>query len=213
MFRALLLSGVVLASPAWAQEVWTFNGPQGALGPSANFASTPSGLITTAMGFTTTGSAVSLFQKNSGSGEVGLGLTDDPSGLNEDTNGNFIQLSLNALNGNQLLDLSVGTGSSTVDQRGNPEVWGIGFSNTSGHLGATALTGTGNQTVHLNASGSSFVDITDTTNGLGNGILVTEMDAPSGIVPISVPEPPSALILGSAFLALLLGTQAIRRRA
>lgn len=212
MSRAHLAAAVfgVLLAPfgAYGQEVWSFNGPQGGLGTSAAFASVPSGLITTAMGFTNAGSAVNLFQKNAGGTEVGLGLTNDASGLNEITDGSFVQLSLNALSASQRVTVSLGTNSSSIDQAGAPEVWGLALSNTSGALGTVTQTGTGNGVTNIDATGFSFLDVTDTTAGPGNGILVSELDAPIGITPVLAPEPASAAV----FCAGLLGLIAFRRR-
>lgn len=204
MSRALILtatSALFFTSPAIAQDVWTFNGPQGPLGDATTFLSTPSGLLLNAAGFGPSGPA-GLFQKNLGGPEVGLGLQNDPAGLNEISTGSFVQLSL--LPGVNIMDVSLGTNSTS-----GGEQWGLALSNTSGVLGSVFRTGTTNTTVTFPSGGASFLDVTEVSGIAGNGVLVAEMDEPSpGLIPPGTPIPPgipepSSLSLYGMALALL----------
>lgn len=202
--RALLIltAGLSVTTPAIAQtDTWTFNGPQVPLGNTTTFLSTPSGLLLNAAGFGP-GGPVGLFQKNLGGPEVGLGLQNDPAGINEITTGSFVQLSL--LPGVNIMDVSLGTNSTS-----GGEQWGLALSNTSGVLGSVFQTGTTNTTVTFQSGGASFLDVTEVSGIAGNGVLVAEMDEPSpGLIPPGTPVPPgipepSSLSLYATALALL----------
>lgn len=202
MSRALILtatSALFFTSPAIAQDVWTFNGANGPLADTATFLSMPNGIPVVASGFGP-GGPVGLFQKNAGADEVGLGLQNDPAGLNEISFGSFVQLSL--LPGVNIMTVSLGTSSTT-----NGEQWGLSLSNTAGSLGTIFLTGTSSQVVNFNSGGAAFLDVTELTPGIGNGVLVSEMNEPSGIAPIiEIPEPASlSLYAMMALLAVALG--------
>lgn len=192
-----------LIGPAWAaEEVWNFAGPQGVVGLSETVLSTPDNEAETVTGFTTTGTPDILFQKNLGGLEVGLGETDDPSGLNEITAGNFVQIDLSKLTAGQLLSLSFGASSDSVDFNGNPEKWGLALSNTSGVEGTVTQTGNADfpTVATIDAAGFRFLDVTDVTSGPGNGILLREIDAAA--LPVGVPEPSTWATLLAALGAL-----------
>lgn len=198
---AAAVTGIFLAPLcAYGQEVWNFNGPQQALPTSETVFSTPDHVGDTISGFNTSGVAENLFEKNAGGLEVGLGEMDDPSGLDEITSGNFIQISLANLTAAQDLAVSFGASSDTVDFNGNPERWGLALSNTSGVEGAIVETGDSDfpTVADINTTGFKFLDVTDVTSGPGNGILLRELDAPLA----AVPEPTSLASMGGALLSL-----------
>jgi len=68
------------------------NGSNVNLGNTSTF--TVGGFSLTASGFLTAGGPTALYAKNLGAGETGLGLAIDPSGQNEVTTNDFIQLTL-----------------------------------------------------------------------------------------------------------------------
>lgn len=205
LYLASAVVGAILAPAAAAyaaEDVWNFSGPQGVIGLSETVLSTPDNEAETITGFTTLGTPDILFQKNLGGLEVGIGETDDPSGLNEITAGNFVQIDLSKLTAGQLLSLSFGASSDSVDFNGNPERWGLALSNTSGIEGTVVQTGNADfpTVATIDAAGFRFLDVTDVTSGPGNGILLREIDAAA--LPVGVPEPSTWATMVAALASL-----------
>ncbi len=98
---AALMGGAFLAlQPAQAGTipvVWNFMGNTVNLGTTATYTSNPTvspAQNIVASGYTGPNSTQDLFGKNGGTGEQGLGLTNDPTHDNEITSGSFIQLDI-----------------------------------------------------------------------------------------------------------------------
>ena len=96
---AALAGSCALASLTPANAItltWNFtsSNPNSSPGTTDSFASSPGSYTITASGFdgTAAWNPVSLYIKNTGSGENGLGLTNDPLGQNEITGTSFIQI-------------------------------------------------------------------------------------------------------------------------
>jgi hypothetical protein len=149
-----------------------------------------------------TGAAVTLFGKAAGSGENGLGLTNDPSGDHEITPGSFIQLDLSQLHSPPLTRMSISFGTDSVQ---SPDTWQVFTSTTAGQFGVGDTTPIAQGTVGgvidplpgFTIGSGLFLDI---TAGVGN-ILLTEVDSdiPTGGAP-STPEPASLALLGTALV-------------
>ena len=134
---------------------------------------------------------VQLFGKNLGTDEVGLGLSNDPTGEDEITNGSFVQLNITNVP-NRAFGLSFKADSVT-----SPDSVQVFGSNTSGVLGATLLFSCNSAappaggceqlfpTGTIGAGGFSFLDV---TAGTGN-VLLTEVNAavPGPIVGAGLP--------------------------
>lgn len=178
---SLLLAAVVIALGAQAKATdITFNfqenGSNVALGPVNNF--TESGFTLTASGFFKAGGPTTLYAKNLGGDEVGLGLTHDPSTQNEITTDDFIQLTLPTTppsTATMALLASVQVGEQAL----------VFFNTVPGTLAGAVLIGT-----ITNADGSvtipagdqtGFIDV---TAGAGNvllaGFTVTTPSVPDG---------------------------------
>ena len=83
--------------------------------------SVPFGIPIVASGFTgIIGTPTDLFRKEAGGDEVGLGLTNDPTGEDEITPGSFIQLDLSALTIPPLTSLTL---SFAADSTTPPDEW------------------------------------------------------------------------------------------
>jgi hypothetical protein len=201
MTKKFLLVGTVIGAlgfltPAHADIVWSFGPPPaGLLGQSQNYTGSDGATVINAQAFgpnCTTGctplGAVQLFGKNLGTDEVGLGLSNDPTGDDEITNGSFVQLNITNVP-NRAFGLSFKADSVTGGE--TVQVFG---SNTSGTLGSMMLfsctsggainceqlfpTGT------IKADSFSFLDVTTST---GN-VLLTEVNAvPAPIVGAGLP--------------------------
>ena len=214
MTKKFLLVGTVIGAlgfltPAHADTVWNFNTPTGNLGSTHNYVGSDGTVITaTAFG----PNAPALFGKGAGGDENGVGLTNDPSGEDEITNGSFIQLDLSNI---KFASVNM---SFMGDSTTNGETWELFGSNTPGSFlsanllafcTAPAGSGSGNACEQPNnftvpgAGNFKFLDVTAAAGG-GN-ILLTQVDA------IAVPGP----IVGAGLPGLLAacgGLLALARR-
>jgi hypothetical protein len=146
----------------------------------------------------TTNTATALFGKSAGTGEEGLGLANDPSGENEITPGNFVQLDISGLLIPPLSDVTMSFASNSTT---GGEEWAVFGTNTAGSMvGATLiLTGTAETPMTLSNAGCcigtfNFLDVTSVT---GN-ILVNELDNNTQ----ATPEPASLALFGTALIGL-----------
>jgi hypothetical protein len=162
-----LAAATALATTASATTaVFDFQNP----GPNASAGTvhtyTNNGLSITASGFVSNGgAATTLFDKSGGGDENGLGLTDDPSGDNEITGTNFVQIDVSAIPGFLTDAFSFQMGSST-----GGEEWKVFGSNIADSFsGAALVTGT-DELPHSLTSGFKYYDF-ETPGTLCNGGL------------------------------------------
>jgi hypothetical protein len=146
ILKAMLVAGAMLAMTTGAHAatvIYNFGtiadtAPKttGDLGLTATY--TVSGLSVTASAFgpKVDGNADHLYGKNGGGDEIGLGMTNDPTGDNEIAyRQGFIQLDLNALTGKVAANSIFAAFGSTT----GGEQWTIYGSNTAGTLGSATL--------------------------------------------------------------------------
>jgi hypothetical protein len=129
-----------------------------------------------------------LFSKNLGVGETGLGLTNDPTGDHEITNGSFVQLDITKV---PFLSFGLSFQANSVTAGEIVDVFG---SNTSGVLGGTLLFSCNSTAMNcnqlfpigtINTMGFSFLDV---TAAAGANVLLTEVNAvPGPIVGAGLP--------------------------
>jgi hypothetical protein len=205
-----LTGALFVLTPAHADTVWDFTsgGVNVDLGTSHNFVGSGGGATITATAFGP--NSPHLFSKNEGVGEIGLGLTNDPSGQNEITNGSFIQLNISTV---PFLNFGMSFQANSVSGGEIVQVFG---SNTSGVLGGTLLFSCNSavqnncnnlfptSTSTINATGFSFLDVTAAPAGAN--VLLVELNAVPG--PIVGAGLPGLLAACGGLLAL-----ARRRRA
>jgi hypothetical protein len=184
-----LAAALFVLTPARADTVWNFTTPLGDLGTSHGYLGTDGTTTITATAFGPAGSPQPhLFGKNEGAGEIGLGLTNDPSGQNEITNGSFIQLSITTV---PFLSFGLSFQANSVTAGETVQVFG---SNTSGVLGGTLLFSCNSAVLNcnqlfpigtINATGFSFLDVTAAPGG---NVLLSELNAvPGPIVGAGLP--------------------------
>jgi PEP-CTERM motif len=172
--------GFTLAPQANA-AVFTFqeNGSNLNLGPTSTF--TQDGISLTASGFLTNGTPSDLFAKSEGAGEVGLGMTHDPSGDNEITTDAFVQLTLPTTPPNPFQLIIAGSVTGTETEL-------VYFTPTAGTLTGATLIGTITSTDgFVTIPGNFQTGFIDVTAGAGNVLLASAT---------VVPEPATLAFLG-----------------
>jgi MYXO-CTERM domain-containing protein len=190
----LLLAGMAVPTAGFAstvEVVWNSWGNNITLANPSTFTSTcviaNCGASTqiTVMGYgpnNVNGSPVALYGKNLGGDEVGIGLTNDPSGKHEITNGSFIQINVGSANfATNAISFQAG---SLNTFSGSNESWSIYETNTAGTLNGAQLLKSCTNTTGTNCEqlisdigfkgGYKYLDFTTTTSP-GN-FLVAEID-------------------------------------
>jgi hypothetical protein len=197
--RLLLLTGIVALgfvgpiNPAHADTVWDFGAQTGPLGTTHPFTGSDGFSVITASGFTAGGFPVTLVGKNDGGDEVGLGLNNDPTGENEISAGNFVQLDLRQVQFASL-NMSFQAGSTTAFQTGGgaEEAWTVFGDNAPfpgslrvllGTCEAPPGSGPGNACEQIfnfpTAASFNFLVVT----GAPGNILLRQVDAVTAPVP------------------------------
>ena len=135
MKKLLLLASVaMLAAFTLPASAFTWNFGEHGFGALPNVQQfDTNGFFLTARGFDGSDNGTALFSKNGGTGEVGLGLVNDPSGEDEITGRNFIQLNMDGLR-SRLTNFQFSMNS--VD---NAEGWRVFGSNDSTPFSFTLL--------------------------------------------------------------------------
>ena len=200
---ALAAIGIALATQANATTV-TFdfqeNGSNVNLGATSTF--TEGGLSLTASGFLVAGGTTALYAKNvgdvGGSNEMGLGTASDPSGQNEITTADFVQLTL-PTTPSSIFALAF---LSSVQQGEQAKVY---FTTTAGSLTGATLIGTvtnadGSVTIPA-ADQTGFIDI---TAGSANVLLKSATFT-------AVPEGSSTIVFLGVGGVVLAGIASLRR--
>ncbi len=207
--KTFLIAGAVVAAmfgTAQAQTTWDLSGPNTSFGTSHVFSANTGdvGLQITGFGFTSTAltTTATLFGKNLGSDEIGLGLTNDPSGEHEITGSSLVLIDFsNAVAaGANLFDFRFN--STTISGLNPGEKWEVLGSNTGAANSFTMVaTGTNDETEHtILGIPFKFYEF----ESLAGNVLLAEVSGAGGsLTPVAaVPEPSTwaMMLLGFAGL-------------
>jgi hypothetical protein len=203
---AALSAGVLAVGMAGAAHAGTItwdmsNGvgnPGMAVGTTQNITACGGcGITISAAGFTNSGlgTPTNLFLKNLGGNEVGMGLTDDPSGENEITGANVVVVNFsNAITFGNLVSASfdIKFGSTTDN-----ESW-IVFGSQTGAAGSflTQVAAGNDQGVHSGLALFNFYMVESTSPppfGGGSNVLLSEV---SGVSMVPEPQTWAMMLLG-----------------
>jgi hypothetical protein len=196
---SLIAFGILGASSAQAVPVtWSLDVCNGCTGSS--FAYNTNGNIITATGWSdhNINTSVNLFAKNQGSGEQGIGLTNDPAGNHEISGTSLVRINLGGTNLYTSLMFSMGSTTGSEEWA----VWGSDSATASG-TGINSLHFIENgQNETLNNLTGNYqyyffgLDPSDTAHG-DNVLLATLQGSPTNLT-AGVPEPSTwaMLILG-----------------
>lgn len=207
--KKLLFAAVAVAlwaGGAQAQTTWDLSGPNVSFGTSHVFSANTGdvGLQITAFGFTSAAltTAATLYGKNLGSDELGLGLTNDPSGEHEITGSSLVLIDFsNAVAaGATLFDFRFN--STTVSGLNPGEKWEVLGSNlgTAGSFTMVA-TGTNDETEHtILGIPFKFYEF----ESLAGNVLLAEVSGAGGsLTPVAaVPEPATWGMMLLGFIGL-----------
>jgi hypothetical protein len=212
---ALSGAGFALAPPAAEACLWTFGtGADGSLGTT--FTQTGSGAgCTSTVTLTPVGGGAgnTLWNKNGGANETGIGLSNDPNlvggvsqheiwttgGTTTTPSTTFVQIAIGGVAG---LHNNLSISFNSV-QAG--DTWGFGLSSAVGVFGTLVTSGTDQGVHNFDAGASTFVNVEAIgpacagVNPSCSNILLATFDGPE---PSGVPEPASLTILGAALLGL-----------
>jgi PEP-CTERM motif-containing protein len=201
-------TALATASAASATESVDFSTPSGTLGTTQDYV-TGAGTIH-ASGFTDANAPTNLYGKNLGTGETGLGLTNDGSGQNEiqADGSNFIQLNLSDLVGVTMVQFFMNstTAGETWQVYGTDDAGCAGAG--SAFCGALVNSGSDELTHTLGGWGQyTYFDFyaTGTSNGALSNVLLGGLSLTE-----SVPEPATWAMMLLGFGAI--GVAFRRRR-
>ena len=209
--------GAVVASAGSTRAAtitWNLNLPSGLLGTTQTY--TAGGITITAAGFSsipqlgTNIPDVTLFGKNNGGDEVGLGLSNDPSGQNEITGLNIIRIDFrNAIMAGALPDsFDFQMNSTTGTVGANIDAWAVWKSTLqSGFAGPPLMTGT-DEHEYSGLQLFPFYFFTVFPGNSGN-VLIADVSAE---IP-GVPEPSSWAMMLLGFVGLGFAFRRSRRKA
>jgi hypothetical protein len=196
---SLIAFGILGASSAQAVPVaWSFDVCNGCTGSS--FSYTSSGNTITATGFTnhTLSTTTNLFAKNQGTGEQGIGLTNDPTHDDEISGKSLIRINLGGVGLFTNLQFSMGSTTGSEEWA----VWGSDSATASG-TGSNSLNfiehGKNETLNNLTGNYQYYffgLDPSDTARN-DNVLLATLQGSPTNLT-AAVPEPSTwaMLILG-----------------
>jgi hypothetical protein len=206
---ALTIGAAVALGASSAQAiVWDLSGgvapPGTSAGTSHNF--TAGGITITAAGFTSNAftTSATLFEKNGGAGEIGLGLTNDPTGDNEIVGANLIRIDFTNAKNAGVTNFDFQFGSTT-----NGESWLV-FASNSPTSGFVQVASGNDELVHTLVGPVSnfyyFKENTATGSTLDN-VLLAEV---SGVA--AVPEPGTWAMMLIGFVGLGFAFRQSRRK-
>ena len=201
-------AAVILGASSAQAIVWDLSGgvapPGTSAGTSHNF--TAGGIQITAAGFTSNsfGTTATLFEKNGGAGEIGLGLTNDPTGDNEIVGSNLIRIDFSNAKAAGVTNFDFQFGSTTAG-----EAWLV-FASNSPTTGFVQVASGNDELVHTIIGPVSnfyyFKEDTSTGSTLDN-VLLAEV---SGVA--AVPEPGTWAMMLLGFLGLGFAFRQSRRK-
>ena len=207
---ALAVGAAVILGASSAQAiVWDLSGgvapPGTPAGTSHNF--TAGGITITAAGFTSNAftTSATLFEKNGGVGEIGLGLTNDPNvGQNEINGANLIRIDFTNAKNAGVTNFDFQFGSTT-----NGESWLV-FASNSPTSGFVQVASGSDELVHtLVGPVSNFYYFKENTasGATLDNVLLAEV---SGVA--AVPEPGTWAMMLLGFVGLGFAFRQSRRK-
>jgi hypothetical protein len=172
----------------------TGGGTNMSCGSTATFTVSGFTITATAEGLLPTGAPASLYAKNTGGDELGMGMTGDPTGDHEISPGFFIQVDVSSIIGHDPLTV-------IMDSTTSPDAFHIYETNTvNSTSGALEMNGT-NETAFTISPTDTYLDFTAS----GGNVLLSSLSFTTA----TTPEPSSLVLMGSGILGL---AGAVRRK-